>query len=323
MGVILGGGSYRYEVQDDWYELPAGWKPLGDVPAIAVDSRDRIFVFNRGEHPLIVFSKEGEFLDDWGADMFTKPHGLFIAPDDTIYCTDEGTHTVSRCTLDGKLLMRIGIPNQPAEYMSSRPFNRPTNVALTRGGDILVTDGYGNGAVHKFSADGDWIKSWGRPGCDAGEFNLPHDISVDENGRVLVADRENHRIQIFDEDGNFQGQWNNTHRPQCPRLSDTGGEQLIFVGEVGPYLAANFGTPNLGPRVSVLSREGKVLQRIEGHGGPGAEVGQFLSPHGMDVDSDGTLYVGEVAVSAWPSLFKTQPMPENLRSLKKLKRVRS
>lgn len=321
--MILGGGQFRYEVQDNWYELPEGWSPLGDVPSVVVDSEDRIYVANRGEHPVIVFSKEGEFLGHWGEDLFTKPHGLFLAPDETIFVTDEGTHTVSRCTRDGKLLMRIGEPNQPAPFMSGKPFNRPTNVALTHSGDILVTDGYANASVHKFSPRGEWIMSWGQPGCETGEFNLPHDISVDEDGRVLVADRENHRIQVFDEYGNFIEQWNNVHRPQCPKLSDVGGEKLIFVGEVAPYLAANFGTPNLGPRISILSRGGNVVQRIEGIDGPGAEVGQFLSPHCVAIDSDATIYVGEVAVSSWPSLFKDKPMPANLRSLKKMKRLRS
>lgn len=174
MGVILGSGDYRYEVEDGWAKLPEGWR-LGDVAAVAVDAQDRIYVFNRGDHPMIVLDRDGTFLQSWGEDLFKWAHGLHIGPDQSIYCTDEGSHTVCKCTLDGKLLLRIGVPGSPAPRMSGRPFNRCTHTALAPNGDIYVSDGYGNAAVHKYSPDGRHLMSWGSPGSDRGQFNLPQD----------------------------------------------------------------------------------------------------------------------------------------------------
>jgi len=318
MGVVLGEGKYRYEAVEGWGALPDGMK-LGEVAAIAVDDRDRVYVFNRSTNPMVVFDRDGNFLSTWGQELFKWPHGLHIGPDQSIYCTDEGSHTVCKCTLDGKLLMRIGVPGEAAPRMSCRPFNRCTHTALAPNGDIYVSDGYGNAAVHKFSPDGKHLLSWGGPGCDKGQFNLPHNIHCDADGLVYVADRENHRIQIFDGDGRYQGQWNNLHRPSAMFMTP-GPCPLCFVGEIAPYMAVNRETPNLGPRISILSG-GEVVGRLNSHGGPGNGAGQFTSPHAIAMSQSGDLYVGEVTVSSWPSLFPGRPLPENLNSLKKLKRL--
>ena len=121
--------------------------------------------------------------------------------DDTIWLTDDGDSSVKQCTLDGKLLMTLGIPGRPSPYMSGLPFHRCTHTALSPKGEIFVSDGYGNSAVHKFSPDGKLLKSWGGPGTDPGEFNIVHNIVCDDAGWVYVADRENHRVQVFDGKG--------------------------------------------------------------------------------------------------------------------------
>ena len=310
----MGAGSFRY-VPQDWGQLPDGWT-LGDVGGVAVDDHDAVYVFNRSEHPMIVFDRRGRFLRSWGEGVFSRPHGIDIAHDGAVYCTDDGDHTVRKFTPDGQLLLQIGTPGQPTLAMSGRPFNRCTHTALSPSGDIYVSDGYGNGCVHCFSPSGALLRSWGRPGIGPGEFNIPHNLCCDTAGLVYVADRESHRIQVFDGDGRVQQQWQGVHRP-CALCRSKDG--LLFVGEVGPGLPINRTVPNLGPRIAVLSPSGELLARI-GDSGPGLAVDQFLAPHGIAVDSTGDLYVGEVSAAAWPEIFPSEPTPARLRTLRKLVR---
>ncbi len=160
MPAILGAGEHRYRVVEGWGKLPDGWQ-LTDVASVAVDSKDRIYVFNRGEHPMVVFDREGNFITSWGEGVFSRAHGLHIDADDNLYCTDDGDHTVRKCSTSGKVLLTIGIPNKPTPYMSGEPFHRCTHTALSPKGEIYVSDGYGNACVHKFSPDGKLLKTWG------------------------------------------------------------------------------------------------------------------------------------------------------------------
>ena len=160
MSVVLGSGEHRYRVVENWAKLPDGWS-FKDVAAVAVDGKDQVYVFNRGEHPMIVFDREGNFLRSWGEGVFHRAHGLHIDAHDNLYCTDDGDHTVRRCTTAGKIELTIGVPGKPAPFMSGEPFHRCTHTALSPKGDIYVSDGYGNARVHKFSPDGKLIMSWG------------------------------------------------------------------------------------------------------------------------------------------------------------------
>jgi hypothetical protein len=158
---------------------------------------------------------------------------------------------VRKCTTEGKVLLTIGIPNKPAPFMSGEPFHRCTHTALSPKGEIYVSDGYGNACVHKYSPDGKLLKTWGEPGTDPGQFNIVHNIVTDADGWVYVADRENHRVQVFDGNGKYETQWNNLHRP-CA-LCRCGGKQANFIiGELGPGMAVNRKVPNLGPRLSIV-----------------------------------------------------------------------
>lgn len=290
---ILGSGDYRYQVVPGWGKLPDGWL-YGEVAAVGVDSKDRVYAFSRGEHPMIVFDREGNFLRSWGEGVFRNPHGLHMGPDDTVYCTDQGDHTVRKFTLDGKLLLEIGLPGKPAPHMSGNPFNRCTHTALSPSQEIYVSDGYGNARVHKYSSNGKLLFSWGGPGTDPGKFNIAHNICCDADGWVYVADRENHRVQVFDGKGKYETQWNDMHRP-CGLCMHGGSDPLFYIGELGPGKEfSNRDWPNLGPRVSIVTNKGRLLARLgdfEGHNRPS----QFIAPHGMAVDSAGTIYVGEVS----------------------------
>ena len=311
--------EYKFTVQSDWSRLPKEIE-LGDVAGIAVDRQDRVYLFNRGAHPVVVLSKSGEYLNSWGHGLFVNAHGAYIGPDDAIYLTDNGDHTVRKFTLDGKLLLQIGEPNKPSPFMSNKPFCRCTHCALAPNGDIYVSDGYGNAAVHKFSPDGKLLKSWGEPGTGPGQFNLPHNICCDGDGWVYVADRENDRVQIFDGNGKYETQIVNMHRPSA--LAITGGQRPdCIVGELMSYLGVNRLTPNLGPRVSVFSRGCALLGRIDQRKGPGLTPGQFVSPHSIALDSAGDMYVGEVAATDWLAVFPDTPKPGQLGRFQKFTRV--
>ena len=309
--VKLGSGQFTYEVEVNWESLPPGYR-WREVAAVATDSKDNVYVFNRGDHPMIVFDKDGNFLRSWGEDFFVRPHGITVGPDDTLYCTDDGDHTVRQCTLDGEVLMTIGVPGKPAELFSGDPFNRCTHVAIDpQSGELYVSDGYGNSRVHKYTPDGKLLFSWGEPGTDEGQFNIAHNIVTDKDGWVYVADRENHRVQIFDRNGKFETQWPNLHRPCALYITE---EQNIYIGELGWGMAVNRNLPNIGPRISVVNTKGETLARI-GHLGYGLEVGQFISPHGICLDSNQNIYVAEVAHT---NISHTETPPDNVRSFQKL-----
>jgi len=319
MAVIQGHGEYRYEIANDWAQVPAGmeWR---EVAAIAIDGSDRVYVFNRGPHPMMVFDRQGNFVRSWGEGLFRRPHGAHFAPDGTLYLTDDGDHTVRQCTTDGEVLMTIGVPGRPTPYMSQAPFNRCTHTALSPQGDLYVSDGYGNARVHKYSPNGKLLLSWGGPGTDPGQFNLPHNICCDADGWVYVADRESHRVQVFDGTGRYETQWNNLHRPSGLYMPP-GKCPICYIGECGPVLPVNRDSPNLGPRVSIVANDGTLLARFGDVNGAGNEPGQFISPHGIAVDSRGDVYVGEVSATAWPQVKPEVPVPVPLHSLRKMTKV--
>ena len=319
MAVVLGTDGYRYEVNEGWAKLPPGMEFNADVAAVGVDRHDNVYAFNRGQHPMCVFDRDGNFLRSWGEGLYPHAHGVFMAPDDTIWLTDDADHTVRHCTLDGKVLLTIGIPGKPAPYMSGEPFHRCTHTAMSPSGDYLyISDGYGNARIHKFTVDGKLVSSWGEPGTDPGQFNIPHNICCDPDGWVYVADRENHRVQVFDGNGKWETQWNNLHRPNGMCLGH-GADPLCYIGEGGPAGEINKDWPNIGSRVSIHTLKGKVVARLgKPHGG--MLPGQFTSPHGIAVDSRGNIFVGELTGRSW-SRFSKDPVPKKLRVIHKLAKV--
>ena len=213
---ILNTSKHDYELHQDWGRLPEGWT-YGTVSAIASDSQDNVYVYQRKDPPVVVFDSEGNYLNSWGIGAITLPHGFCIV-DDIVYLTDREDSVCLKYTLDGKPLMVLGDRGvhsdtgceelQALVPRAAGPFNFPSEMYPAPWGDLYVSDGYRNARVHRFSKDGELISSWGQPGKGGpGEFHLPHSILVDELGLVYVCDRENSRIQVFDREGEFQNMW--------------------------------------------------------------------------------------------------------------------
>jgi len=318
----------RYEFVQGWEQLPKGYEHR-DVAGVAVDLEDRVFLICRGDHPVIVYDAKGKFLSSWGEGQFTyRTHGITVGPDNSVYCTDDGNHTVRKFSPSGKLLMTLGTMNTPSDTgydgkdtktatKPAGPFNRPTNIAIGPKGDLYVSDGYGNCRVHQFSANGDLKRSWGVAGQGPGEFFLPHGISVHKDGRVFVCDRENDRIQIFSPDGEYLSEWTDTRRPT----------HLVFDGEGRAYVSELWWQPGqtsrrYGPagdnptiksgRVSVHDGDGRVLARWGG--ADAAANGNFAAPHGLAVDSRRDVYVSEVT---WTFAVSRGHVPEGTHAFQK------
>ena len=315
--VRLGTGDLTYEVSgEDWGDMPADWT-YKEATSVGVDSKDNVYVFNRGTHPMVVFDREGNLLRTWGDGIFTNPHGLTIGPDDSVYCTDAGDATVRKLTTEGKLLLTLGTKGKPSARMGGEPLSIPTHLAVDpRNGDLYVADGYGNARVHMYTPDGKFVKSWGESGTDPGQFNIVHDIDIDEDGWVYVADRENRRIQVFDTDGAFQAQWVNLTRAAAVHVDRRSGG-LVYVGEYYGGIGSNVLGTDIGPRITVFDRQGTVKSRV-GRYSYGDEEGRFYAPHGIAVDSRGDVYVAEVS---WAEYGQAVDPPRVLRSLQKLVKV--
>ncbi|HEX5415481.1 MAG TPA: peptidyl-alpha-hydroxyglycine alpha-amidating lyase family protein [Chloroflexota bacterium] len=279
--VIVGNGKYRYAVDKDWGRRAGGVPAFGLVSGIACDSRDRVYVFQRLPNPrMLVLSREGQLLGEWGEGQFKHPHGIFFKADE-LYLTDRDTQLVTHWSLDGKLLGSWGTADQPGA--PGEPFNQPTHAFVTSDGAMFVSDGYGQHRVHRFGADGRHEISWGEKGEGPGQFALPHDVWVDSRDRVIVCDRENRRIQFFNRDGAFLSEWADLKYPMQVFLRNEGSaaspNEIIYLAEARQ-------------QISILTLDGEVLARW---GSPGDQPDQFTdSPHSIWVDSRGDIYVSEV-----------------------------
>jgi DNA-binding beta-propeller fold protein YncE len=305
--VRVGTGDFRYRVEPAW-TIPADGS-LGEVVGAACDSEDRVYLFARGPRPVTVLDRDGNVLASWGEGVFTRPHGIFIGPDDTVYCSDDFGHTVRAFHCDGSPRFTLGTPGRPSDtgatsidYRTIRraagPFNFPTNLAVGPAGELFISDGYGNARVHHFSPEGRLLHSWGEPGSGPGQFHVPHGIAVDADGTVYVADRENSRVQRFTGAGVYLDSWADVARP-CEVFIDRRG--WVFVAELGFRCGRWPGTGAPAPgapggRVSIFDKRG-VLQARWGGGDDPCASGDFCAPHDIWVDSRGAVYVAEVTLS--------------------------
>jgi peptidylglycine monooxygenase len=265
--VVLGVGGFVYDVVRPWGALPPGWT-FGLISHVAVDSRDRVYFYQRKDPPVLVFDAEGHFLTGWGDGRLRDAHGIYIGPDDHVYVCNRDEHEVLKLTPDGRVVLTLGQRGRPA---LQAPFNHPADVAVGPGGDIYVADGYGNSAIHRFSAEGRHLGSWGAAGAGRGQFTTPHGIWVDARERVLVADRENNRVQLFSPEGDPCGEWGDLYHPMDIYADGAG---TVYV------------TDQI-PRITMYAPDGRVLAR----GRPVA-----TGAHGVWGDSRGNLYLAEVGI---------------------------
>ncbi len=272
-----GDGEYTYDVVENWAKLPEGWS-FGWIPAVACDSQDRVFVYSRSKHPLVVFDRMGNFLASWGEGILMDAHGLYIDADDNVYCTERNTHCVRKFNRRGELVMTIGTPGLQGAA-DGDPFRLPTDLAIASTGDLFISDGYGNARVHKYTPDGTLIKSWGRWGSGPGEFGLSHCVRVDRYDRVWVCDREHNRIERFDLDGQFLDEWTGLYHPDTIFFDPV--KDVVYIAE-------------LDQQVSIFDFDRNLLAQWGGRRVSDVP-GEFKAcPHGIWTDSHGDLYVGEV-----------------------------
>jgi DNA-binding beta-propeller fold protein YncE len=259
-------GEDRYQVQTAWIDAAAA-DTIRGVSQVATDSLGNVYVFQRSDPPVVVLDPEGHLLQSWGSGLVVDPHGIFISRDDRIFLVDRDGHRVLCMTPQGEVLFAIGEVGKPR---FQAPFNHPADVALARDGTIYVADGYGNSSVHRFAPDGRWLSSWGRPGSGPGQFTTPHAVWVLDDDRVLVADRENDRLQVFDPQGGYLEQWLDHYHPMD-----------IYVDAAGWIHVTD-----QVPRVSRLDRNGALVGRCKP-----VPVGA----HGVWGDHKGNLFLAEVA----------------------------
>lgn len=296
----IGSGKFIYEVTE-WQQIPDG----AMVPGVAVDSQDRVYAFARDPNAVYVYDREGRFLKSWGEGLFKRPHGMFIGPDDSVYCIDDWGHALYKFTTDGDLTLTIETTDHPADtgYKRDRqetllragpPFCYPTGVALSQQGEIYVSDGYGNTRLHKFTPDGQLIYSIGDPGDGPGQFNIPHSVCVDQSGLVYVADRMNSRIQIFTPEGEYVTEWREVRRPDDMCLD---AEGHMYVAELGYIMQPDEDGWRPDPsmpsgRITVRALSGEILAEWGPPDPQGADL--YYAPHNIAINSRGDLYVGEV-----------------------------
>ncbi|MBS0518814.1 MAG: peptidase [Proteobacteria bacterium] len=262
--VIL--GDRRYAVHRNWARLPAG-QEFGFLSDLSVDGDGHVHVAQRGtDRPVLVFDREGRNIGAWGEGVLAEPHYITRGADGTFLVADRDAHQVLRFDGAGTLLQALGRRHWPS---LGAPFNHPTAAALASDGEIYVADGYGNSHVHRFGADGRLLQSWGGPGTGPGAFTTPHAVVIDRRGRVLVGDRENNRVQLFDRDGRFLTEWGDFYHPMQIWIDD---RDLVFV------------TDQI-PRISLMTLDGELVGRCRG---------AINGAHGLAGDAEGNLYLAEL-----------------------------
>ena len=274
---LKSGPPLPHQLVTDWAKLPVGWN-FGEVSGVATDKQDNVWVFNRGLHPVMQFNREGKFLQAWSDIKIISSHGIRVDAEGNIWLIDVKGHVVIKCNPTGRVLMILGNRQGVAGNNESKDsFNEPTGIAFDKQGNLYISDGYVNARVIKFNKDGEYLTHWGRKGTGDGEFNLVHDVCVDAEERVYVADRNNQRIQIFDKNGKFLGKWTDIGAPWG--LTYSAKENCMYMCD------------GLNNRIVKLSMDGQMLGTLSSYG---KAPGKLDFVHNIAVDSLGGLYVAEI-----------------------------
>ena len=281
--------ALQYQRIDNWAQIPNGgaW---GVMSAVDIDSNGDIYVFQRDDaasqtsSQIMVFDANGKFLRSWGKGEFPSAHGLRISPKHTVWVTDRKLQQAFEYDRQGKFLLTLGQKNVAGNNDSKDSFNGISDIAFGKNGDIFFSDGEGqNTRIMKFSNSGNFIKMWGTKGADPGQFNLPHSLAIDSQGRVWVCDRLNKRLQVFDQDGDYIEQFTNFGTPSA-----------IFIAKDNKLYVADAAPEN---RLLIADLNGKILDTFDGLNGG----------HGLAVDANGAIYVAESSGKTVSKYIKKVP----------------
>jgi DNA-binding beta-propeller fold protein YncE len=290
--MLIGTGPHTYEWIDGFGELPAG-KALGYTHGVVTDARDNVYVHNQSADAVCVFDRDGNFIKSWGERFKDGAHGLFLSREagtEYLYITDYVRQQVEKTTLDGETVFTVGIPPRKDLYPTAEKF-KPTDVCVAPDGTFYMFDGYGLPYVHRYTRDAKYIDSIGGPGSGEGQLNCPHGGWVDTrkgDPELYVADRGNHRIQVFTLDGKHKRFITAEMKQPC----------CFFQWRDEMYV------PDLQARVTVLGKDDRPvavlgdapeMPKTEGWPNiqPHLKPGKFSSPHACCVDSRGDVYVAE------------------------------
>ena len=272
--------------------LPEG-TAMGPTASVAFDANGHLFVLTRGEKTFFEFGPDGAFIRSFGDRLFTRSHGLRIAPDGSLWATDVGGHVVVKLNREGQILLTLGTKGEAGEWneaAGSRKLNQPNDVAIAPDGDVFVVQGHtpgpnGDARVLKFDKDGRFIKSWGGKGAGPGQFQVAHGIAIDARGLLWVADRENQRVQIFDQDGAFVRE---IKYAGLPCSLDIGRESIFMVN-------------GFAGQVVRMDLSGKVMAAM---GRPGKGPGEFGEAHMIAVSPKGEIFVADSVNAALVKFVK-------------------
>lgn len=283
-----------YEVDPHWPERPAGIE-WADMPGVAVDGKDQVWICTRAKPHVQLYSPQGKLLRSWDHELLDSVHYLRLDPTGNLWVADGKSHVVLQFTPEGRLLRCLGTPGEPG--CDEKHFDRPTDMAVTPAGDVFVTDGYGNTRVAHFDSNGRFVKAWGKPGVGPGEFSLPHSIVVDSKGILYVSDRDNVRVQVFDQSGEFLAEWRNLLVPWGLWVSK---DDEIWIAGSSPMPwrpdDINLGCPPKDQVFMKFDTSGKLQQLWtipKGEDGK-EKPGELNWVHGLALDSQGNIYAGDI-----------------------------
>jgi len=317
----------RFDSVPDFLKLPPGVN-FGEVPGVAVDSKGHVYVFSRSGSAsgpafgataaqLLEFGPKGDFIREIGKDLYgwAFAHSVRIDRNDHIWAIDKGSDMVIRFNQAGRVHWVFGRRQESAD--GAEPwghvtpplppqdgrFRQPTDIAWDSKGNSYITDGYVNSRVAKYSANGDWVRSWGEPGTGPGQFRLPHAIVIDKDDNIYVGDRTNQRVQVFTPDGAYLREWKvtvppdfttravNGPTPNAGDMQGVGAPNSLCITP-GPAQVIFLGESTWPGRVFKVSLDGRVLGVI---GGSGRNLKQFSGVHAMACPSESEIYVAETS----------------------------
>lgn len=295
-------GDHKYEVHHDWGNLPSRIR-YGNCHGVQVDSRGLVYVHHTvhatsgSDHAVVVFNPDESFVTSWGSAFAGGAHGFQLVregAEERLFFCDIRRGIVQKTDLRGRVLMTLGFPSESESYAQDglryTPSWKPTNLAVSRNGDIFIADGYGSSYLLHYDKDGHYKGTFGGRGNRAGELNCPHGIAIDNRSgaeELLVADRANHRLQYFDLEGHHLRFCEGVNLPCHFDFFDDG---TMVV-------------PDLAARVSLFDRNNDLI----GHLGEGPDDyrerrelartefpdGLFVCPHGACFDHQGNIFVVE------------------------------